>query len=253
MPVGIIATPNEMSYDSGYLGLDNFGLEELVDHAMMGCDHGNDLPFLGRDHGNDLPSLVRDLPYYDIMHVEDMANVQEYIDVLCAANRVSVFEVGQEERKVPYLAPRIYWLLHDMREHMGDEFRRIVYAVVQSGMSLDGDVCVGEFDEERLRAMCGVCHSYGVLAKMHNADFMFSDLLRKHTDCGVDSFNVGPELAAIEAGIYIREGVEWGGTPSDLRYDFEANGIREKYEAKCGEEIRAAIRTSIVSKLEAIG
>jgi len=239
LPIGVIATPNEVSRDGGYLGWDVDAFFDDTDAVALRDKIG--MP-VGRDHGSRLASLVADVQQFDVIHVEDIS----YLEVLheVPISRAVVYEVGNEERKYSYSADRLAAFL----EHsIGFP---VQYAVVQSGLRLHGGQSIGEFDARKLRWMCEVCHDVGVSAKMHNSDYLTTDMFKRHIDAGVDAINIGPELAAIEARVYLRANpgiaaaYSWD-CEENMRYHFETGGVRVQLEDECGNEVREKISARI--------
>ena len=77
-------------------------------------------------------------------------------------------------------------------------FKKILYAVIQSGTSLQEDRNTGEYDEIRLKKMIGVCKEFSVLSKEHNGDYLSGIIIKEKFELGLDAINIAPEFGIIE-------------------------------------------------------
>ena len=90
-----------------------------------------------------------------------------------------------------------------MKKDLGELFKKIVFAVVQSGTALKDNENKGVFDEDRLKEQLSICSNFGVLSKEHNGDFLSPELISRKFSLGLYSLNVAPELGRIETGVIL--------------------------------------------------
>jgi hypothetical protein len=79
-------------------------------------------------------------------------------------------------------------------------FNNIQYAVIQSGVSIDlvDQKNTGKFSLDRFVAMIDLCNKFGIKSKEHNGDYLDFNALSYRFKNGLNSINIGPEIAQIE-------------------------------------------------------
>lgn len=171
-------------------------------------DHGG--PSQGAIEDDGIISLMSDVeagikhmhidPWKKFRDLDDAATATAHLLDLCYdCNHQCLFEIGTEEGIRRYEAPELNEFILSVKRLVRPEvFANVIYAVVQSGTSVVGLSNVGMFDQERSRSMSAVCHAHGLLAKEHNSDYLDIQELHLREQCGVDAFNIAPELGVIE-------------------------------------------------------
>lgn len=108
------------------------------------------------------------------------------------------YEIGTESAIYEYGPKELSKFLDLTKRDLGTTFDKVVYCVVQSGTKVREMRNVGSFNEDVARQMCNIVHDYGLFAKEHNSDYLTSAEISDRKECGVDSFNVAPEMGVLE-------------------------------------------------------
>ena len=84
-------------------------------------------------------------------------------------------------------------------------FKNITYVCVQSGVGLDlvNQVNTGVFNIDKLKQMITLSKFFGKQTKEHNGDYLKENDFRIRFENGLNSINIGPEIAQIETSIYL--------------------------------------------------
>jgi hypothetical protein len=61
----------------------------------------------------------------------------------------------------------------------------------------------GKFNLQRLKSMVEICKQFDKKTKEHNGDYLTNEELELRFDNGVDSLNIGPEIAQIQTLTYL--------------------------------------------------
>jgi len=185
---------------------ENFS-EYVSEEALILRDHGG--PHQGLEKDNGIESLESDIKSgIKFLHIDPWKSVRDFdtgikrtiniIDHCISVDSNCFFEVGTEEAIFPYSANDLSKLLSQLEKHLGEDFARVVYGVVQSGTSISGMRNTGDFSKEKSSDMSSVCHNFGVYAKEHNSDYLTAEEIKLRVSAGVDSLNIAPELGVLE-------------------------------------------------------
>jgi hypothetical protein len=76
---------------------------------------------------------------------------------------------------------------------------------IQSGVGLDlvNRKNTGKFSLERLRMMNEICKKFNKKSKEHNGDYLSKEDILIRFENGLNSLNIGPEIAQIETSVYL--------------------------------------------------
>lgn len=186
-------------------------LQKFRTGLIVKRDHAG--PDQGAMKDNGLISLQADIrvgirflhidPWKRYPRVEDAGRATSYyLDTCYNLDPECEFEVGTEEGIRKYDATELYEFLNIVRNTcQTPAFGCVRYAVVQSGTNVVGMRNVGHLDSQRSRAMTTVCHDMGLLAKEHNSDYLTKAEFQARVECGVDAFNIAPELGVLETSV----------------------------------------------------
>jgi hypothetical protein len=213
--VGLIASRRQIDRNGGYVNnwtTKSFAqyVKEKNPNVSICRDHGG--IGQGRFEDDGMDSLLEDAKYMNLIHIDpwkklDMDDAIEYtanaIKACLRINDGCYFEVGTEESIYPMTAVDLDYMLKSLKSKIPDVFRRIYYAVIQSGTSLKNGINTGTYDESRLLDMLKVCDKYDVLSKEHNGDYLSPEQIKSKFNLGLDSINIAPEVAHIETGIIL--------------------------------------------------
>lgn len=212
-PTYFIPSRRQIEHNGGYVN--NWSTADFVayldEKVPVQRDHAG--PKQGSE--NYIRSLVEDCragvalihldPWKQHPDVNEAASVTAAMMEVCLnENPQCEFEVGTEEQIRKYSADELYWFLRRLRELTGPSFESIKYAVVQSGTVVRALGNTGNFDKDRSFNMTGVCRQFGLKAKEHNSDYLTPDDFVQRSRCGVDTFNIAPELGVLETSILLQ-------------------------------------------------
>ena len=224
--LGLIPSRRQIDYDSGYVN--NWITNEFAVYVKRRMKNYNVI--LQRDHGghkqgdsNHFISYGTDVKHFQGIHIDPFKSANEWGEsiyesaataavqtardiVYCEDERwVSNlwFEVGTEEA-IHFMDDADLWtFLHVLKDNLPTVlFKKIKYVVVQSGTRLLGNENIGTFDQKRLENMVGVAHEYGLLAKIHNGDYLSLNELKQHYEIA-DAINIAPEFGYLETKTYL--------------------------------------------------
>jgi hypothetical protein len=121
-----------------------------------------------------------------------------YIQECIKINENIFFEIGTEQSIRKYEADDLETFLVGVKTGLGDAFKKIKYAVIQSGTSLKNTGNTGEYDKDRLEKMISVCKKFNLLSKEHNGDYITQPVKDEKFSLGLDCINIAPEFGVIE-------------------------------------------------------
>ena len=219
LDLGLIPSRRQVDHDTGYVN--NWRTANFVDYVksrsnkiLIQRDHAG--PMQGTKEDNGFNSLFADCKSkVDIIHIDpwkqewsagkkgDMnfaiVNTTIMIDHCCRKSDDVLFEVGTEEAIYRYEATQLARFLKTIKKSVGEEkFKRVKFAVIQSGVGLLGTENTGTFDEQRCKDMISVCKDFGLLSKEHNGDYLNKDIIARRFEIGLDGINIAPELGVEE-------------------------------------------------------
>lgn len=216
---GLLPTRRQIDFNSGYVnGWNTKSFYEYVKsinpNIILERDHSGPLQGSVEDFGYE--TYTHDVNYFDIIHIDIwkyttnvLKGVKETVDALkymYYLNPNIKFEILTEEAIKPFSENDwisiTEYLLNNLTKN---EFDSIVYIVIQSGVGLDliNRKNTGIFDLEKLKKQSFVVKSFGKKTKEHNGDYLSIDEIRIRFENGLDSLNIGPEIAQIETLTYL--------------------------------------------------
>ncbi len=218
--IGLIPSRRQIDFSSGYVNnwttksFSNY-VKNLSENTLLQRDHSG--PMQGEEVDDGLKSLSEDSLHLDLIHIDPWKKYKNFDDGCqktlelikhCIESNADVlFEVGTEEAIRKFEAVEIEKLLMFLNDNLSnDEFNKIIYVVLQSGVGLDlgNSKNTGSFDSSRLQEMNRIIKKFGKLSKEHNGDFLTTDEISTRFDLGLDSINVAPELGQFVTEFYLK-------------------------------------------------
>lgn len=216
-PIGLIASRRQVDCDGGYVN--NWTTAEFAkyvkekdDRILICRDHGG--VGQGSKYDDGIASLMEDAKHMDIIHIDPWKKLKnssatsytlQMMEKCLAVNSKCFFEIGTEESIHTMTPYDLNALLVDIISYQPSLLSRIKYAVIQTGTSLKNGINTGNYDEQRMKAMCDVCLRYGVMSKEHNGDYQTPDMIKYKLNNGLSAINIAPEIAHIETNILLKE------------------------------------------------
>lgn len=214
-PIMIIASRNQVDFDSGYVCKTN----ELSDIIKS---HNTDKILLCRDHCGpyftDLDkglsvdeAMIRcketikadisagfDLIHVDVSRIPDnqLEYAKELLDYALSLNPSIKLEFGSEDNTGIDINSSIA-RLDPQLEFLQQYKNNIVFFVTQTG-SLTKENQLGNFDVARNKEILEKVHAAGFLFKEHNADYFTEEDIQLRIEAGIDSLNIAPQLGKIQ-------------------------------------------------------
>ena len=211
---GFIPSRRQVEYNGGYVNNwtnETFSkyVKNKSPNTIIQRDHGG--PGQGYVEDDGRLSFKNDAKFFDLIHVDPWKKypniedgVKETVETIKYCLKVNPeieFEVGTEEAIRKFTIDELNTILDSLSKKLTqEEFKKIKYAVVQSGVGLDlGKMKnTGNFDPAKLENMVKVVQSYGILTKEHNGDYLLANEIQKRFILGLDAINIAPELGQIE-------------------------------------------------------
>jgi len=216
---GLLPTRRQIDWNGGYVN--NWNTKEFYEYVrsknkniILERDHS------GQNQGTILDSgyitYTHDANYFDIIHLDPwkyiknhLKGIDETIDNLKYIHYLNPnikFEILTEEAIRPFSDNEIVDIIRSLLKKLTkDEFDSISYIVIQSGVGLDlvNMKNTGKFDLEKLKKQCFLVKSIGKKSKEHNGDYLTTEEIKIRFENGLDSLNIGPEIAQIETLTYL--------------------------------------------------
>ncbi len=209
--IGFCVSRRQIEYTGGYVNgwtTDTFA-QYIKNRSSIVIvrDHGG--PGQGAKDDDGLDSFSCDAKVMDIIHIDPWKNFSflekaidktaECIEFCNSISNNCLYEVGTEEAIRKMTDKGLYIFLRELKARLGGElFKKILYAVIQSGTFLQEDINTGEYDVTRLNSMIHVCKEFFVLSKEHNGDYLDSNIIKEKFNVGLDAINIAPEFGVIE-------------------------------------------------------
>jgi tagatose-1,6-bisphosphate aldolase non-catalytic subunit AgaZ/GatZ len=216
-PLMLIPSRRQVEWSGGYTGWTTHDfctyVRERTDQILLMRDHGG--PHQGDNPKEDMHSLFVDCAHFDAIHLdpwkvatsfeEGAAITPVMLEYCHALNPYLLYEIGTEQAICPYEANQLdAFIAFVERNTTPAQFKQIRWAVVQSGTALHGNENTGQHDPGRLTEMLMVCEKWGLLAKVHNGDYLPRQQMDDLLCFGVDSVNIAPEMGQIETQTYLQ-------------------------------------------------
>ena len=216
---GLLPTRRQIDFNNGYVnGWNTKSFYEYVKsinpNIMLERDHSGPLQGSVEDFGYE--TYTHDVNYFDIIHIDvwkyttnDLMGIKETVDALKYMHYLNPnikFEILTEEAIKPFSEKEWITITQYLLKNLTKtEFDSIVYIVIQSGVGLDliNRKNTGIFDLEKLKKQSLLVKSFGKKTKEHNGDYLSIDEIRIRFENGLDSLNIGPEIAQIETLTYL--------------------------------------------------
>lgn len=215
---GLLPTRRQIDWDGGYVN--NWTTEGFYTYVrnssniILERDHSG--PGQGKNDDSGYLSYLEDSKYFDIIHIdpwkqhfdfkEGLVKTIEIIDFIYTKNPKIKYEISTEEAIRKFSPSEIHIFLASLRESLTPkEFNNIYYVVIQSGVGLDlvNMKNIGNFDLEKLTKMVSEVNYFGIKTKEHNGDYLSNEQYIQRFENGVNSINIGPEIAQIETLTYL--------------------------------------------------
>lgn len=216
---GLIPTRRQIDWNGGYVN--KWNTEQFSKYVksksniIIARDHGGEWQGISEDDGR--VSYINDLDYFNIIHIDPwkfysnqlldgLISTEETIKLLYKLNRNVFYEIATEESIKKFEKHDLSRILKYLKTNLyNGEFSNIQYVVIQSGVGIDliNRKNVGVFDKNRMLGMVDVVKSFGKKVKEHNGDYLTNEELQIRFANGIDSINIGPEIAQIETDIYL--------------------------------------------------
>ena len=211
---GFIPSRRQVDYNGGYVN--NWNTEAFYEYVkskisdiIIQRDHGG--PEQGYHDDDGRLSFSYDAKYFDLIHVDPWKKypnikdgIHETIDIIryCLDLNPDIqFEVGTEEAIRSFSVNELELFLKSLELELSEnEFQKIKYVVIQSGVGLN--LCkmknTGNYNQDCLYDMIQVVKKYNKLTKEHNADYLSYIEIQDRFSIGLDAINIAPELGQIE-------------------------------------------------------
>lgn len=214
-PIMIIASRNQVDYNSGYVSTTAELFEQIKPHKsenILVCrDHCGPY-FSDADRGLPLATAITrckatinidikngmDLIHIDVSRIPE--NQLEYgkqlIEYALSLNPNIKLEFGSEDNTGLDIDSSIA-RLDEQLEFLQQYKNNVKFFVTQTG-SLTKEDQAGNFDIEANKQIAKKIHDAGFLFKEHNADYFTEDDIKKRIDAGIDSLNIAPQLGKVQ-------------------------------------------------------
>jgi hypothetical protein len=216
---GLLPTRRQIDYDGGYVnGWDTTTFYEYVrskSDIVLERDHSG--PNQGKSDDDGYISYKHDTNYFDIIHIDPwkITGNDKKIGVTQTVNSMTnlyhinpnlKYEILTEETIIRIEDFELNSILTFLNNNLKEEiFSNIEFVVIQSGVELDlvNMKNSGHFNLQRLKSMVDICKRFDKKTKEHNGDYLTNEELEIRFDNGVDSLNIGPEIAQIQTLTYL--------------------------------------------------
>lgn len=216
---GLLPTRRQIDFDGGYVnGWDTTTFHKYVrskSDVVLERDHSG--PNQGKIEDDGFLSYVNDAKYFDIIHIDPwkivvddksigIAQTFDTMNYLYHINPNLKYEILTEEAIIRIEDFELNSILTFLNDNLKEEiFSNIEFVVIQSGVGLDlvNMKNSGKFNLQRLKSMVEICKRFDKKTKEHNGDYLTNDELEIRFNSGVDSLNIGPEIAQIQTLTYL--------------------------------------------------
>lgn len=216
---GLIPTRRQIDYNGGYVSpeLNSEELKYITESSVPVLrDHGG--PNQGTVTDDGFYSLAVDARYFDGIHIdpfvkfptvtEGLEYTAKAIELIHSIDDRVFIEILTEQAIRYFSVDQMRFFLEELQYRLTPEqFEMIKYCVIQSGVRIDlvDQVNTGTFSSNRLAQMVSLCKEFNLLSKEHNGDYLDFNSIKFRFDNGLDSLNIGPEIAQIETKAVLEE------------------------------------------------
>jgi hypothetical protein len=217
--LGLLPSRRQIDYDGGYVN--EWNTKSFTDYVrtksnvIIQRDHSGGKQ--GKKDGDEYISFEEDSEYFDLIHLDPWVmhkilfnginETIKNIEYIYRHNQNVKFEVGTEEAIRPFTIDELDRYLDELHIRLTPEmFKNITYVCIQSGVGLDlvNQINTGVFNIDKLKQMITLSTFFGKQTKEHNGDYLKENDFRIRFDSGLNSINIGPEIAQIETEIYLK-------------------------------------------------
>jgi hypothetical protein len=217
--LGLLPSRRQIDYDGGYVN--EWNTKSFTDYVrtksnvIIQRDHSGGKQ--GKKDGDEYISFEEDSEYFDLIHLDPWKKHKllfdginetiKNIEYIYRHNQNVKFEVGTEEAIRPFTIDELDRYLDELHIRLTPEmFKNITYVCIQSGVGLDlvNQINTGVFNIDKLKQMITLSTFFGKQTKEHNGDYLKENDFRIRFDSGLNSINIGPEIAQIETEIYLK-------------------------------------------------
>lgn len=221
-PIMLIASRNQVDFDSGYA----FTTQDFAEYVKKNKNYDPNRVLICRDHcgpyfSDDDKRLTLDYAVdrclktietdiksgFDLIHI-DVSRVSQdmqesvatkLFDYALSLNPDIMFEFGSEDNTNTGLDESIANL--DKQLVFVQKYKNnLKFFVTQTG-SLTKHTQVGTFDPIVNKVTSEKIHSYGLMFKEHNADYLLENDLLYRTKANIDAVNIAPQLGSIQSTV----------------------------------------------------
>lgn len=229
-PLMIIASRNQVDYNSGYVCTTS----ELANQIRSHSGYNKNRILICRDHcgpyfsDNDKGKSIQDaitecketiktdiINGFDLIHIDvsriDKDNQFEYANILMdyaiSLNPDIMLEFGSEDNIGENIEDSVS-RIDEQLTFLSTYKHNVKFFVSQTG-SLTKHKQVGSFNKELVSTAVSHTHSYDLLFKEHNADYLSSSEVLLRSQVGVDALNIAPQLGAIQTKVILALGKKY--------------------------------------------
>lgn len=214
----LLPTRRQIDWDGGYVN--NWTTESFHDYVrkdsdvLLERDHSG--PGQGKVDDDGFDSYREDSKYFDLIHIDPWKKYQnfddgvnktiEIIKFIYELNPKVKYEIATEEAIRKFTIEEVDTFIDKLKNELtSDMFNNIEYFVIQSGVHLDlvDMKNVGNFNLENLKLMVNHIKKHNIKTKEHNGDYLSNDEYLMRFENGLDSINIGPEIAQIQTLLYL--------------------------------------------------
>jgi len=210
--LGFIPSRRQVEWDGGYVN--NWDTSSFINYVrskttniILERDHGG--PDQGKESDDGTASYREDsMRTLNIIHIDPWKKYSSFDNGLLSTvesirycngyNKKTRFEIGTEEAIRHFSPNELDLLIKGVKDHLGELFNQVIYAVVQSGTGIVGTTNIGQYSRDRLIEMTDICKKHGLLSKEHNGDYLTTESIKDRFSCGLDAINIAPEFGVIE-------------------------------------------------------
>jgi len=217
--IGLIPSRRQVEYNGGYVN--NWTTKEFASYVQSKTskvkiqrDHGGRLQ--GNGSADFLKSYEEDaLSNFDLIHIDPwkkFVDIEEMIEETAkniefcySVNPECYYEVGTEEAIHGYTTNELDYFLSGLKDRLGLLWKKIKFAVIQSGTRIIGTENTGIFDAKKCKKMIDVCRYHDIMSKEHNGDYLSLQGVKTRFDLGLDGINIAPQFGVSETKIIVEE------------------------------------------------
>ena len=214
--IGLLPSLRQIDYNGGYVN--KWTTETFYEYVKnksnitIQRDHGG----IKQGYNDEYDSFKHDAKYTDIIHLDPWKHYPNFedglketirnINYIYDLNPKMKYEVGTEEAIRGFSVSELQGLIGELKIELTQmQFNNIEYICIQSGVGLDliNRRNTGTFNIEKLRLMVEVCKKFNKKSKEHNGDYLSKQDIEIRFENGLNSLNIGPEIAQIETQVYL--------------------------------------------------